>query len=24
MLDSFTETKSVNVNLAIPPLQTGR
>lgn len=24
MLDSFTETKSVNVNLAIPPLQPGR
>ncbi|MCJ2049828.1 aldehyde dehydrogenase family protein [Methylobacterium sp. J-070] len=24
MLDSFTETKSVNVNLAISPLQTGR
>ena len=24
MLDSFTETKSVNVNLAIPPLQGGR
>jgi len=23
MLDSFTETKSVNVNLAIPPLQSG-